>query len=63
MSNIDLRLKQLKGKVHIAKFSYGGDLYHVESVENDSIENHSRWVLDSIADIHTCKDQAMFTTF
>ena len=40
-------LKQLKGKVHVAESSDDGDLYHVESADNDSVQNHSRWVLDS----------------
>ena len=55
-------LKQFKGKVHVAEFSDDGDLYHVESADNDSVENNSRWLLDSAVDVHVCKDQAMFTT-
>ena len=53
-------LKQLKGKIHVAKSS-NGDLYHVRSVDNDFVENHFGWVLDFVADVHVCKDQAIFT--
>ena len=38
------------------------DLYHVEGANNDSIENHSRWVLGSTGNVHMYKDQAMPTT-
>ena len=31
-------------------------------LNKDSIENHSRWVLDSTANVYVCKDQVMFTT-
>ena len=55
-------LKKFKGKVQVAESLDDGDLYHVESADNDFVENHSRWVLDSAADVHVCKDQAMFTT-
>ena len=37
-------------------------IYIMESVDNDSAKNHSRWVLDSTIDVHAYKDQAMFTT-
>ena len=32
-------------KVQVAESSIDRDLYHVASADNDSIENHSRWVL------------------
>ena len=54
-------LKQLKGKVHIVEFSDDGDLYHIESADNDSIENHSKWVLDFATNVRVCKDQAETT--
>ena len=37
-------------------------MYHVESADNDSVENCFRLVIDSTANMHVCKDQAMFTT-
>ena len=50
-------LKQFKGKVQVAESSDDGDLYHVESDDNDYVKNHSRWVLDSTANVHVCKDK------
>ena len=40
-------LKQLKGKVHVAESSDNEDLHHIENADNDFVQNHSRWVLDS----------------
>ena len=54
-------LKHLKGKVHVVEFSDDGDLYHLESADNDSIENHSKWVLDFATNVRVCKDQAETT--
>ena len=38
------------------------ETYIMQIVDSDSFENHFRWVLDFVADVHMCKDQAMFTT-
>ena len=34
----------------------------MKSADNDSVENHSRWVLDFATNVHVCNDQAIFTT-
>ena len=51
-------LKQLKGKVHVSESSNDGDLYNVKSRDNDFVDNHSTWVLDSATNVHMCNDQA-----